>query len=170
MECNNKGQNAANKTTIDVLHSDSEQCKNNNNKSSTSSPSSFRQIQLKRLDHYTLITNNAKLTSTNHTNILKYKLDKIQPINSGTVSGEGEIDMLNYVMKPPLSNERSDDRELVMVVTEGLNDETVFRKYMKKFGEGIHHFGKLRFVYTWDTQRIFWYIHLCHICTYITHV
>ena len=151
MECNNKGQNAANKTTIDV-----ELCKNNNSKPSTSSPSSFRQIQLKRLDHYTLITNNAKLTSTNHTNILKYKLDKIQPINSGTVSGEGEIDMLNYVMKPPLSNEGSDDRELVMVVTEGLNDDTVFRKYMKKFGEGIHHFGKLLLcAYTWILQESF---------------
>jgi len=98
-------------------------------------------IHLKRLDHYTLITNNAKQTSTNHTNILNYKLDKIKPINSGTVSDD-EIDMLNYIMKPP-SNDGGSDNELVMVVTEGLNDETVFRKYMKKFGEGIHHFGKL---------------------------
>ena len=165
MECNNKGQNAANKTTIDVLQS--ELCKNNNSKPSTSSPSSFQQIQLKRLDHYTLITNNAKLTSTNHTNILKYKLDKIQPINSGTVSGDkGEIDMLNYVMKPPLSNERSDgDRELVMVVTEGLNDETVFRKYMKKFGEGIHHFGKLLLCVSWILRESFGTF-ISVICTY----
>ena len=107
-------------------------------------------IHLKRLDHYTLITNNAKQTSTNHTNILNYKLDKIKPINSGTVS-DNEIDMVNYVMKPPNNNNERSDKELVMVVTEGLNDDTVFRKYMKKFGEGIHPFGKLC-VYT--SERI----------------
>jgi len=129
MDCQNKV-----KTTINELQN--ELC--NKNK-----PSPNRPIQLKRLDHYTLITNNAKQTSTNHTNILNYKLDKIKPINSGTVADD-EIDMLNYIMKPPLNDGGSDnDKELVMVVTEGLNDETVFRKYMKKFGEGIHRFGKL---------------------------
>ena len=67
--------------------------------------------------------------------------------------------MLNYIMKPP-SNE-SKDKELVMVVTEGLNDDTVFRKYMKKFGEGIHHFGKLC-VYT--SERVS-NVYICK-CTY----
>ena len=132
MDCQN---NKKAKSTIDVLQNELY-----NSKSKPSSPNQ-QTIHLKRLDHYTLITNNAKQTSTNHTNILNYKLDKIKPINSGTVS-DGEIDMLNYVMKPNNKNERS-NRELVMVVTEGLNDDTVFRKYMKKFGEGIHHFGKL---------------------------
>jgi len=127
------------KTTINVLQN--ELC--NAKPSISTSPNQQHHIHLKRLDHYTLITNNAKQTSTNHSNILNYKLDKIKPINSGTVSDD-EIDMLNYIMKPPSNDGGSDnDKELVMVVTEGLNDETVFRKYMKKFGEGIHHFGEL---------------------------
>ena len=153
MDCQN---NKKAKSTIDVLQNELY-----NSKSKPSSPNQ-QTIHLKRLDHYTLITNNAKQTSTNHTNILNYKLDKIKPINSGTVSDD-EIDMLNYIMKPP-SNERS-DKELVMVVTEGLNDDTVFRKYMKKFGEGIHHFGKL---YASESVPNVYSCVVAHIiCTYI---
>ena len=93
-------------------------------------------IQLKRLDHYTLICKSAKQVSEYHCNILGYTLDKIQPINSGTVS-DGEVDMLNYILRPSNNN-----NDMVMVVTEGLNDRTVFRKYMNAFGHGVHHLGE----------------------------
>ena len=94
-------------------------------------------IQLKRLDHYTLICKSAKQVSDYHCNILGYTLDKIQPINSGTVSN-GDVDMLNYILRPPGHS----NNDMVMVVTEGLNDRTVFRKYMNAFGHGVHHLGE----------------------------
>ncbi len=67
-----------------------------------------------------------------HSKSLGFVLDSIKSINSGTVA-DGEVDMLNYIMHPP-SNE-----DMTMVVTEGLNDETIFRRYMSSFGQGVHH-------------------------------
>ncbi len=89
-------------------------------------------IILKRLDHYTLICSNAEEVAEFHTNALHFTFDSIKPINTGTVP-EGEHDMLNYILHPP------GNKDMVMVVTEGLNDETIFRKYMKAHGSGIHH-------------------------------
>ncbi len=88
----------------------------------------------KRLDHYTLICSNAKKVAEFHVNHLQFELDSIKPVNSGTVS-EGEHDMLNYILRPP------GNKDMVMVVTEGLNDDTIFRKYMKAHGHGVHHFA-----------------------------
>ena len=88
----------------------------------------------KRLDHYTLICSNAKEVAEFHTKFLQFELDSIKPVNTGTVS-EGDYDMLNYILRPPAN------KDMLMVVTEGLNDETIFRKYMKAHGHGIHHFA-----------------------------
>ena len=88
----------------------------------------------KRLDHYTLICSNAKKVAEFHVDHLQFELDSIKPVNSGTVS-EGEHDMLNYILRPP------GNKDMVMVVTEGLNDDTIFRKYMKAHGHGVHHFA-----------------------------
>ena len=126
------GKDTKKETAMDVLK----------RKCITSQPSPQQRppIQLKKLDHYTLICQSAKRVSNYHCNILGYTLDKIQPINSGTVS-DGEIDMLNYILRPP------SNKDMVMVVTEGLNDRTVFRKYMNSFGQGVHHLGEFILVY-----------------------
>ena len=89
-------------------------------------------VTVKRVDHYTLICPNAETIAANHSSLLGFDLECIKRINSGTAA-PGEVDMLNYIMHPPAN------KDLVMVVTEGLNDETVFRKYMSRFGQGVHH-------------------------------
>ena len=91
-------------------------------------------IIAKRLDHYTLICSNAKEVAEFHIKALRFELDSIKPINTGTVP-EGRHDMLNYILRPPA------DKDMLMVVTEGLNDDTIFRKYMKAHGPGVHHFA-----------------------------
>mmetsp|Transcript_24366 Transcript_24366/g.37055 ORF Transcript_24366/g.37055 Transcript_24366/m.37055 type:complete len:1065 (+) Transcript_24366:1685-4879(+) len=88
----------------------------------------------KRLDHYTLICRNAKDVAEFHTKFLQFELDSIKPVNTGTVS-KGGHDMLNYILRPPAN------KDMLMVVTEGLNDETIFRKYIRAHGHGIHHFA-----------------------------
>lgn len=99
---------------------------------SSRGPTTNLQICLKRLDHYTLICRDAKEVADFHSKNLHFDLDSIKPINTGTVR-EGEHDMLNYIMRPP------GNKDMLMVVTEGLNDETIFRKYMMAHGPGIHH-------------------------------
>ena len=89
-------------------------------------------IQAKRLDHYTLICRDAREVADFHINTLGFEIDSIKPINSGTMP-EGEVDMLNYILHPPAN------KDIVVVVTEGLNDNTVFYKYMKAYGPGVHH-------------------------------
>lgn len=56
----------------------------------------------------------------------------IKSINTGTVKS-GEYDMVNYILSLPQKDGTT------CVVTEGLNDQTVFRKFLKKYGPGIHH-------------------------------
>ena len=43
--------------------------------------------------------------------------------------------MINYILQPPAKA----NAQLVLVITEGLNDQTIFRRYLKAFGPGIHH-------------------------------
>ena len=89
-------------------------------------------LQLGKLDHYTMIVENAKKVSDFHCNVLGFKFKEIKPINTGTVA-DGEYDMLNYILLLP------DDDNVLCVITEGLNDDTVFSQYLKKYGDGIHH-------------------------------
>ena len=91
-------------------------------------------IRLLGFDHYTLICEDAAACARFHIEVLGFSQIKIQRVNTGTVP-EGEHDMLNYVLRPPAEA----DEHLVLVITEGMNDETVFRRYIKKYGSGIHH-------------------------------
>lgn len=93
---------------------------------------SMNQIELKRLDHYTMICDDAKAVSDYHVEQLGFKLLRTIHLNTGTVADD-EIDMLNYVLQPP------EDTDKTLVVTEGKNDETIFRKYSNIWGAGIHH-------------------------------
>lgn len=93
---------------------------------------SMNQIELKRLDHYTMICDDAKAVSDYHVEHLGFKLLRTIHLNTGTVADD-EIDMLNYVLQPP------QDSDKTLVVTEGKNDETIFRKYSNIWGAGIHH-------------------------------
>lgn len=95
-------------------------------------PHSSSILQLGKLDHYTMIVENAKKASDFHCDILGFKFKEIKPINTGTVPND-EHDMLNYILILP------SDANVLCVITEGLNDDTVFSQYLKKYGEGIHH-------------------------------
>ena len=89
-------------------------------------------IPVGRLDHYTLICEDAKKVADFHIDVLQFRFLRIQKVNTGTVATD-DVDMVNYILSPP------GNPDIVMVVTEGLNDDTIFRKYMKKYGCGVHH-------------------------------
>ncbi len=84
------------------------------------------------IDHYTLIVPNAKKVSDFHQCVLDYKFINKILVNTGVVP-QGKHDMLNYVLS------WSFQRKGVMVVTEGLTENSIFTKFMKKYGQGIHH-------------------------------
>ena len=87
---------------------------------------------LGEFDHYTVIAENAQRACDFHVNVLGFEFLRTQNLNTGTVP-EGEIDMINHVLAVPGLCGK------VCVLTEGLTDETVFRRYLKKYGPGIHH-------------------------------
>jgi alanine transaminase len=88
--------------------------------------------KLKCLDHYTLICENAEQVAEFHIEYLGFRFLRTVDVNTGTVD-KNNIDMKNYVLEPPGNPHMS------VVITEGLNDDTIFRKYMKRYGAGIHH-------------------------------
>ena len=89
-------------------------------------------LHLGKLDHYTLIVEDAAATARFHTETLGFEQLKIQMVNAGTVP-DGEHDMLNHVMRIPGTANR------VMVITEGLTEESIFRRYLQQYGPGVHH-------------------------------
>ena len=91
-------------------------------------------IRLLGFDHYTLICEDAAACARFHIEVLGFSQIRIQRVNTGTVP-EGGFDMLNYVLRPPADR----DEHHILVITEGMNDQTVFRRHLKKFGSGIHH-------------------------------
>lgn len=84
------------------------------------------------IDHYTVCVENAQAACDFHVSVLGFKLLRTQHINSGTVP-VGEIDMLNFVLALPSAPQRT------CIITEGLNDRTLFRRFVKQTGGGIHH-------------------------------
>lgn len=88
--------------------------------------------KLKCLDHYTLICENAERVAQFHIDYLGFRFLRTVDVNTITVD-QNDIDMKNYVLEPPGNPHMS------VVITEGLNDDTIFRKYMKRHGAGIHH-------------------------------
>jgi len=88
--------------------------------------------RLEELDHYTLIVEDAEAVSHFHQKVLGFELAEVRPLNAGTAR-EGAFDMLNYIMRFP------DDSGRTIVITEGLTDESIFRRHLKEHGPGIHH-------------------------------
>lgn len=89
-------------------------------------------LSLGEIDHYTLIVENAEKTAEFHINFLGFNFQYKKCINSGTVC-DPDHDMINYVLTLP------SNPTIFCVITQGMNEETVFKKYYRKFGEGIHH-------------------------------
>ncbi|RJV00064.1 MAG: VOC family protein [Candidatus Poseidoniales archaeon] len=89
-------------------------------------------IELGEFDHYTLIVEDARAVAEFHINKLGFKPARIQMVNAGSAP-DGEYDMLNHILWLPGSDEK------VVVVTEGLTEESIFYRYYWTYGAGIHH-------------------------------
>lgn len=89
-------------------------------------------LELGPLDHYTLIVEDAAAVAKFHTEVLGFEPLRIQLVNAGTAPPGGH-DMLNHVLQIPGTSKR------VLVVTEGLTENSIFRRYLRKHGPGVHH-------------------------------
>ncbi len=89
-------------------------------------------LELGSLDHYTLIVEDAAAVARFHAECLGFEPLRVIRVNAGTAP-EGEHDMLNHVLRVPGSASR------VMVVTEGLTDASIFRRFLRQHGPGVHH-------------------------------
>ena len=89
-------------------------------------------LKLGPLDHYTLIVEDARATASFHEEVLGFRPSRIQKVNAGTAPAGG-FDMLNHVLRLPDSEER------VVVITEGLTEESIFSRYLQQYGPGVHH-------------------------------
>jgi len=97
-----------------------------------SSRSSTIPLALGPLDHYTLIVGDAAAAAKFHVDMLGFEPLRVLKVNAGGAPA-GEFDMLNHVLQLPGTPGR------VMVVTEGLTDESIFRRFLQKYGPGVHH-------------------------------
>lgn len=89
-------------------------------------------LTLGPFDHYTLIVDDAAAVARFHCEVLGFEQLRIQKVNAGSAPA-GEFDMLNYVLQTPGSSRR------VVVITEGLNERSIFSRYLKAYGAGVHH-------------------------------
>lgn len=89
-------------------------------------------LALGSLDHYTLIVEDAEAVASFHQNVLGFEPVGIQMVNAGSAP-DGEYDMINHILNIPDTDGR------VLVVTEGLNDRSIFTRYLKAHGPGVHH-------------------------------
>ncbi len=92
----------------------------------------FPPIELGEFDHYTLIVENAREVADFHINVLGFRPVNIQLVNAGSAPA-GEYDMLNHILWLPGSDEK------VMVITEGLTENSIFYRYWWRYGPGVHH-------------------------------
>lgn len=89
-------------------------------------------VKILELDHYTLITHNAKESSDFHVNVLGFIYIKKQLVNTGTAPSNS-FDMENHILQIPGSTGKT------CVITQGLTENSIFSKYLTKYGAGIHH-------------------------------
>jgi methylmalonyl-CoA/ethylmalonyl-CoA epimerase len=89
-------------------------------------------LTLGKLDHYTLIVPDAAACLSFHRDVLGFQFLKTQWVNAGSAPA-GEYDMVNHILQVPQSPEIS------LVITQGLNPESIFSRYLTQFGAGIHH-------------------------------
>lgn len=92
----------------------------------------YQALGIGSLDHYTLIVNDAETTTQFYTDILNFTVIEKIPLNTRT-GNETDPDMINFILQLPGKENQ------ICVVTQGLNEETMFAQYVKKYGEGIHH-------------------------------
>jgi len=88
--------------------------------------------KLDEVDHYTLIVEDAETVARFHSDVLGFELVESRPLNTGTAPA-GDYDMLNFIMRFPGESGRT------LVITEGLTDESVFRRHLREHGPGVHH-------------------------------
>lgn len=89
-------------------------------------------LNLGRFDHYTLIVPNAEECTRFHIEVLGFEWVRKHLVNAGSAP-EGKYDMLNHLLHLP------GDKSRTLVITEGLTDNSIFRKYLSTYGAGIHH-------------------------------
>jgi catechol 2,3-dioxygenase-like lactoylglutathione lyase family enzyme len=89
-------------------------------------------LELGPLDHYTIITEDAERACDFHVQVLGFHYLRTQNINTGTVPA-GDVDMINHILAVPRMP------GVLCVITEGRTEATVFRRYLRRHGEGIHH-------------------------------
>ncbi|MCP5467663.1 MAG: VOC family protein [Deltaproteobacteria bacterium] len=89
-------------------------------------------FQSLKIDHYTIIVPDAKAVCQFHIQALGFKYLRLQMINAGSAK-PGKYDMLNYILTWP------NDPDRVLVITEGLTQESIFQRYLNQYGQGIHH-------------------------------
>lgn len=89
-------------------------------------------LSLGVLDHYTLIVADAEASARFHVEALGFRFLRVQLVNAGSAP-DGEHDMLNHVLELPDAPGR------VLVITEGLTPDSIFRKYLDAYGPGVHH-------------------------------
>ena len=89
-------------------------------------------LSLGRLDHYTLIVRDVAASTRFHMDVLGFGWVREQKVNAGSAP-EGEYDMLNHILHLP------GDPSRVVVITEGLTEDSIFRQYLDAHGPGVHH-------------------------------
>lgn len=89
-------------------------------------------LELGQLDHYTIIAEDAQRSCDFHVQVLGFHYLRTQNINTGTAPA-GDVDMINHILAVPRMP------GVLCVITEGRTDATVFRRYLRQYGEGIHH-------------------------------
>ncbi|MCA9706873.1 MAG: VOC family protein [Myxococcales bacterium] len=89
-------------------------------------------LSLGSLDHYTLIVDDAAAVATFHEQVLGFEPLRVLKINAGSVP-PGQYDMINHVLKIP------DTDDQVLVITEGLSEDSIFSRYLRAYGPGVHH-------------------------------
>lgn len=89
-------------------------------------------LELGPLDHYTIIAEDAQRACDFHVQVLGFHYLRTQNINTGTAPA-GDVDMINHILAVPRMP------GVLCVITEGRTEATVFRRYLRQHGEGIHH-------------------------------
>ena len=89
-------------------------------------------LSLETLDHYTLIVADGKASSDFHVNCLGFRFLRMQDVGTENRDDFSRA-MRNYILELPGADGRT------CVITEGLSETSIFTRYMRKFGAGIHH-------------------------------
>lgn len=89
-------------------------------------------LQLSSIDHYTINVEDGQAVADFHVNFLGFGFVGIQDVNTGAAPA-GEHDMRNYILRIPQSPDR------VCVITQGLREDSIFTRFLRRYGPGIHH-------------------------------